>query len=69
MRDGVMCGRLRADVERLHDVSTTQVDARESWGFAGAQGMDDFSCQDADLGRKASAIEMLAESAPHCSKQ
>lgn len=34
--------RLCADVERLPDVSTTQVEARESWGLAGSRNMGEF---------------------------
>lgn len=34
--------RLRANRERLHQLSTTQVEARESWGLAGSQCQGEF---------------------------
>jgi hypothetical protein len=61
--------RLCTDLERLQYLSTRQVEARESWGLTGSQALAELLCQDADLGRKASAIRWLAKSVSYCSKQ
>lgn len=61
-------GGLARDLERLQYLSTRQVEARESWGLTGSQALAEFLCQDADLGRKASAIEWLSKSGSYCSK-
>jgi hypothetical protein len=54
---------LARDLERLPDVSTTQVEARESWGLAGLQHMSEFVNNYAGFGEFASRINGLRKSA------
>lgn len=56
-------GLARADLERLPDVSTTQVEARESWGLAGSRNMGEFVNNYANFGEFASGINGLRKTA------
>ena len=55
--------------KRLHQLSKTWADSRESWGLAGVHTLGEFMKYDADLWRKASAYKVLRKSASYCVEQ
>ncbi|HEY8378766.1 MAG TPA: hypothetical protein VIK91_19875 [Nannocystis sp.] len=63
------CGTTGASLERLHDVSTTQVEPREPWGLAGLHGRREFVSNYAEFGEFASAIKGLEKSVCYCFEQ
>jgi len=55
--------------KRLHQISKRAAESRESRGLAGVHIMGEFTKDDADLWRKASAYKGLRKSASSCFQQ
>jgi len=55
--------------KRLHQLSKRWAESRESWALTGVQRMGEFTKDDADLWRKASADKGLRKSASSCFQQ